>query len=393
LSTGVPEVVYGAGIDVSGQVIDRQLLERLAVTDPVTGLDNRLTFDRRLGTMLTSHSGRPASDVTLILLDLDRFALVNDGLGDHVGDRLLVEVARRLVGVVPAGSMTARMGSDEFGVVPPPGTPEPEVRRLAIQIAESLRSPYELDGGDLLVCPASLGVAMSGRRRVSGSDLLREADIALQRAKDSGRDRYLVFDDDLPARREVRRGAERRLRQAIEQNRLTIRYQPIVDFSNGRTVGAEALIRLTDPEAGDRLLPPDLFLDIAEQTGLVVELDAWVVEQVIAQLAAWPDQPSKPWLAINLSAGSMRNPRIVRRLVDAVQRGELARDAIRVELKEHSFVGALPAAEAAVKQLLVNGIRVGIEDFGTGFSALAWTTSRSTARSSARSATTGGATR
>jgi diguanylate cyclase (GGDEF)-like protein len=370
---GTPGIVYGACIDVSGQVSDRQLRERLSATDPVTGLDNRISFDRRLGGMLRSRSGRPASDVTLILLDLDRFALVNEGLGNHVGDRLLVEVARRLVGVVPEGSLTARMGSDEFAVVPPAGIPEADVRRLAIRVAEALRSPYVLpETGELLVCPASLGLAISGRRRVTSSDLLREADIALNGAKDSGRDRYLVFDDDLRAGTEVRRAAEQRLRQAIEHDRMTLLYQPIVDFSNGRTVGAEMLLRLTDAEAGDRLLPPDLFMDIAEQTGVVVELDSWVVDQAIARLAAWRDRPDRPWLAVNVSAASMQHGLIARRLVEAVKRGELSRDAIRIELREHSFAGALPSAEAALKHLLSGGIRVGVDDFGTGYSALAY---------------------
>jgi diguanylate cyclase (GGDEF)-like protein len=374
---GPGPVVYGATIDVTRQVHDRMMLERLLATDPVTGLGNRVAYERRIRELLERVHLGPQDAVTLFLLDLDRFKVVNDSLGHQVGDRLLVEVARRLVAVVPEGSVTARMGGDEFVVVPPPGLTEDDARKLAIGVAEALRAPYKLpDSGELLVCPASLGVARAGRRSVSGHDLLREADIALYQAKDSGRDRYVIFDDALRARTQVRESAEQRLRQALECGALAVEYQPVVDFADGRVVGAESLVRLRDPDGSDRLIPPHLFLDIAEQTGLVAELDTWMVETAIRQLAAWARNRARtgepPWLSVNLSARSIEHPAVVRRLVDAVKRGEVPRDRIRVELKEHSFIGALPAAEVALRQLLANGIGVGIDDFGTGYSALAY---------------------
>ena len=384
-ATSADRVVYGATIDVTRQVHDRMTLERLSATDPVTGLGNRLAFDRRMQQLLggaeAARAGRPAGSspsVTLILLDLDRFKVVNDSLGHQVGDRLLIEVARRLVAVVPNGSVTVRMGGDEFVVVPPPGAAELEVRRLASGIVEALRAPYVLpETGELLICPASLGIAMSENRRVTGHDLLREADIALYRAKDSGRDRYVIFDEALKARTLTRQRAERRLRSALEEDRLVMQYQPVIDFSNGRVIGAEGLVRLHDsegpPESQDRLIAPELFLDIAEQTGLVVEIDCWVIETAIQQLAAWagPDEAG-PWLAINLSARSMEHPRVIRRLIEAVKRGEVDRDRIKIELTEKSFIGSLPGVDAGVRQLIANGVGVGIDDFGTGYSALAY---------------------
>jgi diguanylate cyclase (GGDEF)-like protein len=382
-ATSGERVVYGATIDVTRQVHDRITLERLSATDPITGLGNRLAFDRRMEQLLTGGSagrppGRPAAPpaVTLILLDLDRFKVVNDSLGHQVGDRLLIEVARRLVAVVPKGSVTARMGGDEFVVVPPAGAGEPDVRRLASSIVEALRAPYVLpETGEMLICPASLGVAMSERRRVSGHDLLREADIALYRAKDAGRDRYVIFDEALKARTRTRQRAERRLRAALEEDRLVMQYQPVVDFSNGRVIGAEGLVRLHDSEdpSTDRLIAPELFLDIAEQTGLVVEIDCWVIEAAIEQLTRWA-RPGEagPWLAINLSARSMEHPRVIRRLIEAVKRGEVDRDRIKIELTERSFIGSLPGVDAGVRQLIANGVGVGIDDFGTGYSALAY---------------------
>jgi diguanylate cyclase (GGDEF)-like protein len=384
-ATSGDRVVYGATIDVTRQVHDRMALERLSATDPVTGLGNRLAFDRRMQQLLAGAEGvsgrpvRPAPSVTLLLLDLDRFKVVNDSLGHQVGDRLLIEVARRLVAVVPNGSVTARMGGDEFVVVPPAGADELEVRRLASGIVEAMRAPYLLpETGELLICPASLGVAMSDGRRVTGNDLLREADIALYRAKDSGRDRYMIFDAALKARTRTRQQAERRLRTALEEDRLVMQYQPVIDFSNGRVIGAEGLVRLFDSDGGadspDRLIAPDVFLDVAEQTGLVVEIDCWVIETAIQQLARWSEAGADagPWLAINLSARSMEHPRVVHRLIEAVKHGEVGRDQIKIELTERSFIGSLPGVDAGVRKLIATGIGVGIDDFGTGYSALAY---------------------
>jgi EAL domain-containing protein (putative c-di-GMP-specific phosphodiesterase class I) len=172
-----------------------------------------------------------------------------------------------------------------------------------------------------------------------------------------------------------RQRAERRLREALERDLLVLEYQPIVDFGHGRVVGAEALIRMRDPEDGG-LLSPDMFMDVAEDTGLVVEVDCWVIEAAIRQITRWGRRPGPagepPWLAINVSARSMEHPRVVKRLVDAVTSGELSRDQIKVELTEHSFLGALPGGEASLRSLMAAGVRVGIDDFGTGYSALAY---------------------
>jgi diguanylate cyclase (GGDEF)-like protein/PAS domain S-box-containing protein len=366
-------VVHGATVDVTRQVRDRVMLERLSTTDALTGLANRLGFDRRMHELL-EHPG--FGDITLMLLDLDRFKLVNDSLGHEVGDRLLVEVARRLVAAVPRGSTTARMGGDEFVVIPPVGTSVVEVRKLAEGMIAQLRAPYVLPGsGEMLVCPASIGIAGTEGRPMGVTDLLREADIALYRAKDSGRDRFVLFDDGLRARVLGRQHAERRLREALEQDLLVLEYQPIVDFVGGRIVGAEALIRMRDLEEG-RLLGPDMFIDVAEDTGLVVEVDSWVIEAAIRQVVAWGDRIGKdgvpPWVAINVSPRSMEHPRVVRRLVDAVKDGEVPKDRIKVELTEHSFLGALPGSEASLLSLMAAGVPVGIDDFGTGYSAMAY---------------------
>jgi diguanylate cyclase (GGDEF)-like protein len=364
-------VVHGAAVDVTRQARDRVLLERLSATDAVTGLGNRLAFDRRMQERLAA-----GGEVALLLLDLDRFKLVNDSLGHQVGDRLLVEVARRLTGVVPKGSITARMGGDEFVVVPPPGFEWLHVRRLAQTLVDTLRTPYVLpDSGEILVCPASIGLTSSAGRDASADELLSEADLALYRAKDNGRDRYVVYDDALRARARARHNAELLLRSALEEDRLKLQYQPIVDFEHGRIVGAEALVRILDA-GGERLLAPDAFIEVAEDTGLVVELDLWVIDAAIAQLAHWlagaPSGDAVPWVAVNVSARSMEHPRVVRRLLDGMQRHRIGADHLKVELTEHSFLGTLPGGEGTLRQLLASGVPVGIDDFGTGYSAMAY---------------------
>jgi len=378
--------VCGATVDITRQVRDQRLLERLSETDAVTGLGNRLAFDRRMQQLLSwpvtrarSRAAADAAHVALLLLDLDRFKLVNDSLGHQVGDRLLVEVARRIEAVLPDGAMTARMGGDEFVVLPPPGTPWLQVRRLAQALVEALRAPYVLpDTGEELVCPASIGVTGTAGRAGTPAELLSQADLALYRAKDSGRDRYVVYDDALRRQAQGRRDAERLLRAALDDDRLVLRYQPVVEVPGGRVVGAEALVRMRRPdgarEAG--LLGPDAFIDVAEDTGLVVELDCWVIDQVVAQMARWvaqaPHGAGLPWLALNVSARSMEHPRVVRRLLDALRRSGVRPELLRVELTEHTFLGTLPGGDDALRQLIASGVPVGIDDFGTGYSALAY---------------------
>ncbi len=366
-------LLHGAVVDVTRQARDRLLLERLSATDPVTGLGNRLAFDRRMHELLAA-PGSP--EVSLLLLDLDRFKLVNDSLGHQVGDRLLAEVARRLNAVVPEGSVTARMGGDEFVVVPPAGYDRLHARRLAQALVDTLRAPYRLpESGEVLVCPASLGMTATAERDVTADELLSEADLALYRAKDAGRDRYVVYDDALRARARSRHHAELLLRSALEQGRLRLQYQPIVGFENGRIVGAEALVRVLDP-TGDRLLPPDTFIDVAEDTGLVVELDLWVISAAVAQIAQWRSSTSTPeivpWVAVNVSARSMEHPRVVRRLLDGMAEYRIAPEHLKVELTERSFLATLPDGESTLRQLLASGVRVGIDDFGTGYSAMAY---------------------
>ncbi|WP_345718671.1 EAL domain-containing protein [Kineosporia mesophila] len=392
---GTITAVYGATIDVTRQVRDRIELERVAATDPVTGLGNRASYERRLQLLLRATGPTPGAAenaLSVVLLDLDRFKVVNDSLGHETGDRLLIEVARRLVAVVPDGSLIARMSGDEFVVVVPAGWSQARVVGLAQTMLEALRAPYVLPGsGEVLICPGSAGIASNrGRPGSTGADLLREADIALHQAKDAGRDGYAVFDEALREGVRERRRTEQRLRMALADRGLMLEYQPIINLSTNRIIGAEALVRLQDPQGGEQLLEPGKFLDIAEKTGLIVDVDTWVINEVIAQLRSWSEnaedlraadarigdqtgrgQVTPPWLAINLSARSTEHPGLAFHLIDAVRRGDFGPEKLKVELTEQAFANVDPAVDSALKELISAGIGVGIDDFGSGRSGLA----------------------
>ncbi|HEY6794942.1 MAG TPA: EAL domain-containing protein [Kineosporiaceae bacterium] len=388
--------VHGAAVEVSRQVRDQARLEWMSATDVLTGLLNRHGLEQRLRHQLAT-AARADGDVVLVLLDLDRFKAVNDTLGHHVGDALLVEVSRRLARVVPQGSVIARMGGDEFAVLPPPGPDGAQLGPLGQAVVEALRAPYALSGApELVACPVSAGVTSRRGRGVGAHELLAEADLALYQAKDTGRGRYVIFDDGLLARARARHLAERLLRSALDGDRLALWYQPIIDLPTGRRVGAEALVRLRDlpglggrPAAGgdgvpgERLLLPEAFIDVAEDTGLVVELDCWVIDHALEQLSRWSRRrgpavtagvriPDPPWLAVNVSARTMQQPGVVRRILDGLARHRIPPRLLKLELTERSFLGADPAGESALRQLIGSGVPVGIDDFGTGYSALAY---------------------
>jgi EAL domain-containing protein (putative c-di-GMP-specific phosphodiesterase class I) len=226
--------------------------------------------------------------------------------------------------------------------------------------------------GETLVTTASIGVAVATDSTRLPSDLFREADLALYRAKDFGRDGYALFDDDLRATAVARVGAEQRLRRALEDNLLRLRYQPIVSLSTGRVVGAEALVRLDDPELG--LLTPVDFIEVAEETGQIVDVDAVVLEEGVRQLAEWSGLASYGFrrLAVNITARSLELPGFADRLGALLERHDVDGSLLRVELTERSLLASNPQVRASLQAVSALGVGIGLDDFGTGYSALAY---------------------
>ncbi len=355
-------------LDVTQRHRTEQELQRLALTDVTTGLANRARLEQRL-TEALSRVRRSGRSVALFLLDLDRFKSINDTFGHVAGDTLLIEIGRRLRSVVPAGAEVARLGGDEFAVVVDPAPAEAALARLGRDIRTRLSLPIQLRDGASVVCTASIGVTQCDRPGRTVEDLYREADLALYEAKDLGRDALAVFDTALRTRADARIEAEQVLRTGLATDALRVRLQPVVDLRGGAVAGAEVLARVEHPDLG--LLDPSSFIDVAEDTGLVVELDTRVSAMAMVHLASGNLPPGR-WLAVNVSARTLEHEAYFESLQDGLNKHHLHPSRLLVEVTEHTLMDATGARAKGLHRLREMGVRVGIDDFGTGYSALAY---------------------
>ncbi|MGI4896250.1 MAG: putative bifunctional diguanylate cyclase/phosphodiesterase [Janthinobacterium lividum] len=359
--------VQGLVLDVStGEKASGELV-RLAQCDALTGLANRSVLDVRLVAAL--EAAGPGNAVALILLDLDRFKLVNDTLGHQIGDALLRQTALRLEDAAPVGSTLARLGGDEF-VVMVPGVSRPEVATvMAHNIIRRLRAPMVLPGlSEPFVCTSSAGIAV--RHEGSGDELFRSADMALYRAKDAGRDRVAVYDSAMREDAQARRDAEHKVRRALRTNGLRVFWQPIVDLCDERLVAAEALVRLQDPVEG--LLEPKAFVDTAEDTGLIVDVDTWVLDEVLKQLREWRCAGHDIQVSFNVSGKTLEHPAFAHRLAHSVESTGAVGSSMLAEVTERTLIDLSSTTRASLGELRAIGARVGLDDFGTGYSSLSY---------------------
>jgi diguanylate cyclase (GGDEF)-like protein/PAS domain S-box-containing protein len=359
-------------LDVTERRKEQAELERLALTDTLTGLANRALLTDRLDQAL-ARLQRVEGSCALLLLDIDRFKLVNDSLGHQVGDALLIEVAARLQALSRADATVARLGGDEFVVLIEGITHLDDLHAIVARLLETLRRPYVLAGRDEpFVATASIGVAVASTPDRSHSDLYREADLALYRAKDDGRDQYALFDDALRARVEARVEAETLLRRALAEDLLVPHFQPLLDLSCGRVRAAEALARIADPVRG--LVLPGDFIDAAEDTGLIVELDARMFELSLRAFASWVKDPelAVQRISTNVSARSLGDRGFVDRMHAAMRWYGVDGSAIRVEITESTLLAITPVVTESLQRIAELGMDVGLDDFGTGYSALGY---------------------
>jgi len=369
---GEPLYLLSHALDVPERRKEQAELERLALTDTLTGLANRTLLNDRLDQAL-ARLHREASCAALLMLDVDRFKLVNDSLGHQVGDALLVEVASRIEAVTRADATVARLGGDEFVVLAEGLRSPSEAHAVAVRLLKVLRQPYLLaPGTDSIVATVSIGISVAESADRTPSDLFREADLALYRAKDAGRDQYALFDDALRAKAVARLEAEGLLRRAVTEDLLVPLYQPIIDLTDGRIIGMEVLARIKDPERG--LVAPAHFIDVAEETGLIVEVDARMFELAVGQFARWSTTEglSLRRMSVNVSARSLEDPSFVDRLRRALAWYDVAGSSIRVELTERSLLTTNPAVRDSLRRIADLDMAVGLDDFGTGYSALAY---------------------
>jgi diguanylate cyclase (GGDEF)-like protein/PAS domain S-box-containing protein len=359
------EARFAMAVDVTQRQEYEAQLRHLALHDDLTGLANRTLLVDRLETSLTN-AQRHGGTVGILFLDLDRFKLVNDVHGHQAGNELLRNLAVRLGQALRPGDTVARFGGDEFVVLCSELSGETEAISIAARIEGLLTAPFDL--GSEVFLTASIGITLSTGDDTA-DDLLRNADAAMYRAKERGGNRYEIFDDAIRARAMTKLETGNELRRAIERGELRLHYQPEIDLETGVCTGAEALVRWEHPTRG--LLAPDHFIPLAEETGSIVPLGAWVLRNACRQAARWRrsgDGP--PTISVNLSARELIEPDIVTKVSDALDSAALDPAALCLEITETSLVEDPESAAVVLAALRELGVRISIDDFGTGYSSL-----------------------
>jgi diguanylate cyclase (GGDEF)-like protein/PAS domain S-box-containing protein len=355
--------------DIRERRMFEERLTHQAFHDPLTSLPNRSLFHDRL-TMALTRRRDADSQVAVLFLDLDRFKVVNDSLGHEMGDQVLVQVADRLRACVRPEDTLARMSGDEFTVLIDDVKDVLATEQVANRLIDCLRSPFTIAGREVFV-GVSIGIAL-GSEGVQPEDLVRDADLAMYRAKERGRRRYEIFASDLGDHARYRLELEADLRHAIEQGDLRLHYQPEIDLAEGQLVGVEALVRWQHPTRG--LLVPAQFISIAEDTGLIIPLGAWVLEEACLELRRWttqhPDR-SPMRMSVNVSGRQLEQQR---RLVDTVasvlQETGVDPTLLTLELTESVLMDNTEVTVTTLRELRALGVEIAIDDFGTGYSSL-----------------------
>jgi len=342
-----------------------------AFHDALTGLPNKRLFLERLTNALERRRRRQIQPVAVLYLDLDRFHTVNDSLGVEAGDNLLVEVTRRLTGLLRLGDTLARMGGDKFAFLLD-GVEGPEVAvRFAEELLGLLQRPLHLSGIEV-TASASLGIALPTERDQRPEDLLRDALTAMHRAKEDGSTPFELFDPKMNEHAMERLQLEADLFQAIKRNEFLLHYQPIIDFRTGRIAAFEALVRWQHPERG--LVRPDMFVPIAEDTGLIVPMGNWVLNEACRQMQAWRERypaSREVSVAVNLSARQLESEGLVDEVAGALDRTRLDPSGLDLEMTESSVMARTRENTQTLQALRDLGIKLLIDDFGTGYSSLA----------------------
>src|SRR5580704_9481422 len=339
-------------------------IEYMAHHDALTDLPNRLQLYEQLRQLLART--RQGQHVAVFCLDLDRFKDVNDAHGHPVGDLLLKAVAGRLRQCIRDADMAARLGGDEFAIMQAGASQPTDATSLASRLIEVIGAPYELDGKRVTV-DLSIGIALAPGDGLDPEQLLKNADMALYRAKSDGRGLYRFFEPEMDARMQARRNLEIDLRKAIANSEFELFYQPLVDMKTEYVTGFEALIRWHHPERG--MIPPLDFIPIAEETGLIVPMGDWVLRQACAEAATWPGNVK---IAVNLSPVQFKNKILLPSVVSALAASGLSPNRLELEITESVLLQDSGATLAVLHELRGLGVRISMDDFGTGYSSLSY---------------------
>jgi diguanylate cyclase (GGDEF)-like protein/PAS domain S-box-containing protein len=364
----------GAILDITEHKLNAEKIRTFAFYDALTQLPNRSLLKERLEQAIASLASSN-HHAAILFLDLDNFKILNDTQGHQAGDELLVEMARRLTRCVRETDTVARLGGDEFVVLlelldEAPDCAETQAQTVADKVLIELNTPYVLSSG-LHYFSVSIGIVLFSDPGTSINQVLAQADAAMYQAKKSGKSAYRFFDPVMQRSLEQRTALEKALRQATKKQQLILHYQPQVD-TQGRITGAEALIRWQHPELG--LIPPAEFIPVAEETGLILEIGAWVLEKACAQLLVWRQNPATAkWnIAVNISARQLYQPGFVEQVREILTRYAIPAPQFNLELTESMVLEDVRDAITKMKQLKSFGIQLSADDFGTGYSSLSY---------------------
>jgi diguanylate cyclase (GGDEF)-like protein len=346
-------------------------LGRMAYRDPVSNLPNRSLFMERL-TKALAKADQQGTAVAVMFLDLDNFKVINDSLGHQAGDQMLVAVAQRLRTSMRPDDTVARLGGDEFTILLENATDVEDATRLADRIAERFQVPFNVGGHDVF-STVSIGIALSTPGQTQPDELLRDADVAMYRAKTSGKAHYAVFDRSMNAQAMERLELELDMRRAIGQDEFRVYYQPIVQLETGKITEVEALVRWEHPQRG--LVSPAQFIPLAEETGLIVAIGEWVLETACRQAVVWqtlyPNNAPQV-MSVNLSARQFQQPKLVETVAEVLRTTGLEPHRLKLEITESVMMADMEGTIATLHKLRGLGARLAIDDFGTGYSSLAY---------------------
>jgi diguanylate cyclase (GGDEF)-like protein len=350
--------------DITEQRRREARIAYMAHHDALTDLPNRVLMNERLELALART--RPGEDAAFHLLDLDDFKNINDTLGHPAGDKLLRQVADRLRAMVRGNDTVARMGGDEFAVLQSGLTHLAGATDLAQRIIEVVSAPYDIDGHQVVI-GTSIGIAIGPHDGAAPDQLIRNADLALYRAKSDGRGTYAFFEPEMDGLVQARRAMETDLRKAHVAGEFELLYQPVVNLATDQISGLEALIRWRHPDKG--LIPPSDFITLAEEMGLIEPISEWVLRQACTRAAQWPADLK---IAVNLSPAQFRRPGLVETVVEALNASGLPADRLELEITESSLLQNSEATLGMLYQLRELGVRIAMDDFGTGYSSLSY---------------------
>ncbi len=364
--------LLGRAMNLAAIAIERRrfesTLEYQALYDGLTGLPNRSLLHSRIHDAL-DRAARLRTGVAVLFIDLDRFKVINDSVGHALGDQLLQLVAERLRGPLRPGDTLGRFGGDEFMIVCNRIRDEDAAAEAARKFSAVLTEPFRLGGGEIHVT-ASMGIAFTNDPSEKPESLIRNADVAMYRAKDQGRNQFVVFQENRDRLKVEQLALEQALRAAIDSGEFELHFQPVVDLRDGAMAHAEALVRWRRP--GHGMVMPGVFIPLAEETGLIVPLGWWVLQQACEEAARWPILPDgrKVQIAVNLSARQLASPDLIEVVQAALERTGVSPDRLCFEITESDLVHDVEHAVNALNRLKALGVKIAIDDFGTGYASL-----------------------